>query len=342
MKEFEEKIISELAIIDENSVNMEREKIKEILDKLKKIAENESSQKWIRLLESEWLYYNGEVEKSFESNLEAYEMDLEEVGTEEKLNYYILNSLAVCYYGMKDYEKAIENYEKVIKIAPQYYQAYIDIATVYRNTGKYNKSIEYIDKVLKEVANGDIYYQALESKGRLMMSLQKYEEANQLLKEIEMEKKADAEYLEALALSYVYIKQYDKAKDYFLKAHELCQDSRLKECLEIKLELTDFCNDIYEDNPIFENITARDMILGLSKDRIQIIKTVFRSMKDKISMGKRYCEQFERQSRERLKRYSYNYILCLKGWSSSTPELSLGVSDNNLKKGGGFYLRYNL
>ena len=341
MKTFETEIISRLSFVDANSVNMERTEIKKILDELVEIAKCEKSEKWILFLKSEWLYYNCDLEKSFQLNLEAYEIDKKECESGRKQNYYILNSLAVCYYCMKDYERALKCYKEVIKLEPKYYQAYVDIATVYRNIGKNKEAMDYIDIVLKNITEGDIYHQAIEAKSRVLMNLQIYEEANELLNKIKKEKEDDAEYLEALALSYIYLQKYNYAKKYFLKALHLCKDRSLKECLEMKLELTDFCSDIYDGDKIFDNAVARDMVLGLSRDRIQIIKPVFLSMKEKLSIGKKYCEQYKRQKKERSVRYSYNYILCLKGWSSSTPELSQGISDRSLKKGGGFYIRYN-
>lgn len=341
MKAFERNIIDKLLLIDADYVNMEKSRINEILDESLAIAQKEGSKKWILFLDSERLYYDGKIKESFSSNLRAYKIDLEESKNNGKQNYYILNSLAVCYYCMKDYESAIKYYKKVIELEPEYYQACIDIATVYRNIGEYDNALEFIGRVLENVTEGDIFYQAVEAKGRIMMSIQNYEEANQLLKEIEKDKKGDAEYLEALALSYMYISKYEEAKGYFGKALKLCHDDNLKKCLEVRLELAGFCSDIYGENAVFKNVVARDMVLGLSRDKIQIIKAAFLSMKEQFSISKKYCERYNRQKEESTQRYLDNCILCLKGWSSSTPELSLGASNNNLKKGGGFYIRYN-
>lgn len=331
MKKFEADIIKGLKPIDENSVNMNRKEIEQIIHKLIEIAQKEESEVWQTFLYSELAYYNGKLHESYELTLKAYELDKKNVlENGGKVNYYILNSLAVSYYSLKEYEMAEKCYSEVIKLNPKYYQAYIDIATVYRNMGRFDEAMERINKVLKKVKEGDIYYQAIEAKGRLLVDLQKYMDANEILLSIYKQKGNDAEYLDALAVSFVYLNEYNKAKKYYSEALKICKDKTLEVHIKIKLESL----EIHKENE--EISESEELILGLSKDRTEIIEKVFFNMKNKLSLVKKYSQRYIDEKKKRPIRYNKNYLVCLKGWSSSTPEISLGISEEDFRYGAGF------
>jgi len=55
----------------------------------------------------------------------------------------------VAYRGLKDYKKAIEDYDKAIEINPQYAKAYNNRGVAYGKLKEYKKAIEDFDKAIK-------------------------------------------------------------------------------------------------------------------------------------------------------------------------------------------------
>ena len=53
------------------------------------------------------------------------------------------------WFGQEDYTKAIECYEKAIALAPEYKQAYCNMAVVYDYLQDYNKAIAYFQKAIR-------------------------------------------------------------------------------------------------------------------------------------------------------------------------------------------------
>ena len=324
-------IVSRLEVIDHNSVNMSRKKIDEIIDELLKRADEEKSEKWKVFLTSEKLFYNYQFDDSHAYNLKAYELDEEECrenGT--LLNYYIVNSLAVSYFSIEDYMSALKYFSLAIGLNPNYLQSYIDRATVYRQLGKYENSLQD-SKYAQDNArdNMEIYYQAIESQARTLIALGKYSEANEILIKIYDTKKEDAEYLEALAQSYFMVQDIEKAKEIYVEALRKCTDTMYQKYIEIKL------NALKET----KDTLVKKSILILPKEQRELIEKISNNNAIQQTMQQKYCEKYENDKGKR-KWLNENYILCLKGWSSSTPEFSWMLTENNLKCGGGFYIRY--
>lgn len=337
MKAFEENIINKLQFIDEKSADLRKEEKNKIIDELLEDAKRNNSEVWVTFLKSERAYYNGNLTESYELVLKAHELDKKTKGQDGIPNSYILNSLAVSYYSLERYEDAIKCYLELIKSNSQYYQAYVDLTTVYRKIVKYAEAERLIDELLSKISalDGDVYFQAIEAKGRLYLDMQRYGEANQILLGIFEQKKFDSEYLDALALSYVYLKDYNNAIRYFKQAYQLCRDDKIRQYLEIKIQSMELSErQVLKDD-------SQKMILGLSQEKIEIMEEVFSNMRRRASLASRYEEKYEQAKKQRSIGNSENYIICLKGWSSSTPEMSLGLSERNHRFGGGFYIRYN-
>lgn len=331
MDKLAKEIIDRLKIIDCDSVNMDRKKIEEIIDELLERADVEKSEKWKAFLMSEKLFYNYQFEDSHTYNLKAYELDEEECkesGT--LLNYYIVNSLAVSYFSMKDYMSALKYFSLAIGLNSSYMQSYIDRATVYRQLGKYESALQDSKYVQDNVQdNEELYYQAIESQGRTLIALGKYREANEMLIEIYDAKKEDAEYLEALAQSYFMVQNIERAKEFYDEALRKCTDTMYQKYIEIKL-------DALKET---ENVLFKKSILILPKEQQELIEKISNNNLIQQTMQQKYCEKYENEKGKR-KWLNDNYIMCLKGWSSSTPEFSWMSTENNPKCGGGFYIRY--
>lgn len=338
MKDFEQKIIKKLGVIDNDAVNMDRKKIRKIISEAKKIAENANSEKWNFFIQSEEEYYEGRYNESYELNNKAYEIDkLECATTDEKENYYILNSLGVSYYTLGRFDEAIECFSKAISVKPDYYHSYIDRATVYRKQGQYDsalKDIEFVLNVMEKKDKDAIFYAAVESKGRTLIELGMFDDALNLLKEIYEEKKSDAEYLDAIASLCIKLKKYSESKRYYDKAAQVCKDESFKEYIKIKLDYLKSFSGKYDEN------ASASIILGLDNDNIALIEKANESRIGKLTLIETYCNKYMMEKRKRESWYKENYIMCLKGWSSSTPEFSLGLWDKRVKCGGGFYLHY--
>jgi hypothetical protein len=59
---------------------------------------------------------------------------------------YILNNLASCYEIMGNHEKAIEFYNKVLEISPQFEESIVNLSAVYYNMQEYDKAFETISR----------------------------------------------------------------------------------------------------------------------------------------------------------------------------------------------------
>lgn len=336
MKEFEMEIIKNLQEIDANSVNMTLEdKVKKI-ESMKHIANEHKNEIWEKFLDSEISYYKGDYELALSENEEAYILDKElSRKNKEEQNYYIANSLAVTYYAMRRYNDAEEKYLEAIRLKVDSYQAYIDIAILYQKIGRYIKAKNKLEYVLKNAKDDHWIYRAKEAMGRLLIEQKKYVDANKILLEIKSYLEKDAEYIEALALSYAYLKKYQDAIDLYQQAIDICQDDFYKNYMDYKMS---FLKLISPDKIIN---SEEELILSLPIERIDVIETVYHKIEKKYALTERYKQQYEKEKNKREDRFEENYILCLKGWSSSTPEVALGLKDEIGKKGGGFYIKYN-
>lgn len=64
-------------------------------------------------------------------------------------SYKIHHNLGNVYYRKSDYEKALENYSKALKLCDEDYKVYYDIAVTYIKLKDYNKAIENYTAALK-------------------------------------------------------------------------------------------------------------------------------------------------------------------------------------------------
>ena len=95
----------------------------------------------------------------------ALQSVVEAQGERSELALYVYLLRGLVYHGQKEYDRAIENYTKVIELKPDYADAYYNRATVYRDKGKvdlafvdYNRAIERNPSYADISYNGDLIY----------------------------------------------------------------------------------------------------------------------------------------------------------------------------------------
>lgn len=122
------------------------------------------------------------------------------------------------HHDQGEYQKAIENYEKALKIAPEDALVNYELSLTYFHKGDYKKSIKYADIVLKQ--NGKYMIHAYVNKGSSLDLLGKTKESIKLFEKAI--KKSEAHYLlfYNLAVNYLKIDELKKAEENLFKAIE--------------------------------------------------------------------------------------------------------------------------
>ncbi|HBU76946.1 MAG TPA: hypothetical protein DEF18_02490 [Muricauda sp.] len=123
------------------------------------------------------------------------------------------------YHDSGDYEKAIETYQKALKLDPKSTLVNYEIALSYFTKGDHKEAIKYSDVVLKQ--NEDYLIPAYITKGSSLDMLGKTKESIKLFKKAI--KKTDGHYLlhYNLGLNYFKTNDLDAAEENVLKAIEL-------------------------------------------------------------------------------------------------------------------------
>ncbi|MDF0709117.1 tetratricopeptide repeat protein [Flagellimonas okinawensis] len=123
------------------------------------------------------------------------------------------------YHDSGNYEKAIETYQKALKLDPKSTLVNYEIALSYFTKGDYKEAVKYSDVVLKH--NEDYLLQAYITKGSSLDMLGKTKESIKLFKKAI--KKVDGHYLlhYNLGLNYFKTNDFDAAEENVIKAIEL-------------------------------------------------------------------------------------------------------------------------
>lgn len=186
------------------------------------------------------------LKKSYEESINE---EIKEIITNKdktEIDYLILGNN---YFGKNEYQKAIESYQKAIKINSEYSSAYYNLGIVYPKIKEYSKSIESYEKAIElnlEDSNGyynlgivytkiEQYEKAIESfnkalefnpsnsstyfnLGNLYKKIEQYERAIELYeKSIELDPKNSSAY-NNLGVVLIEVKEYQKAIESYLNA----------------------------------------------------------------------------------------------------------------------------
>jgi len=72
---------------------------------------------------------------------------------------YIFGNMGFCYYHLKNYDKALEAYDKAIALSPFIYTYYADKAAIYLDLGKYPEAVFWLRQSLGRVEESILHYQ---------------------------------------------------------------------------------------------------------------------------------------------------------------------------------------
>ena len=154
------------------------------------------------------------------------------------LGYYAYMSRGKCYYNLKDYDKAISDFKKVIDDYESHYEAVVHrhLGMAYSEKGDEEQAKRCFEKAIElctqQIDKGGItipgaYYE----RGLTYMELKEHEDATSDFKKvIELKSMSDRGYghenyyneaYRSLGIAYLRLNETDKAKEYFEKAIEL-------------------------------------------------------------------------------------------------------------------------
>jgi len=131
------------------------------------------------------------------------------------------NQLATYYFAIQDYDSAIEEYEKAIKINPEFSTPYNQLGYSLRYIGKYEAADKvfrkYIDLIPDDPNPYDSYAELLLKMGKFKKSIEYYRKA------LKINPDFTASYL-GIATNYNLMGDHQKAREEILKLFEVARD----------------------------------------------------------------------------------------------------------------------
>jgi len=139
--------------------------IQEIINKAKKLKNEEKFEEAIKLLENQFQqdpqseviktnlidvlfsyggYLNDEFVVEYEKAVEIFKKILEI----EPKNYKVLYNLGIAYFNLGQIENALKAYNNAITIKPDYKLCYYNIGLIYETKENLNKALKYYEKAL--------------------------------------------------------------------------------------------------------------------------------------------------------------------------------------------------
>ena len=146
------------------------------------------------------------IKKSFElknSKLykEAIEMLYKALECENgKANIEIISQIADLYALLKNYERALEEYEKVLDIDKNHTHSLDEMSKIYFNLGQYNKALEISQKLLKTTQNADYFIAHLQ----ILYKLKYFDKMKELYETFSDELKNNAQILYIMSKTGLY------------------------------------------------------------------------------------------------------------------------------------------
>ena len=97
-----------------------------------------------------------------------------------KTPHFAYTNMGLAYYNMANYEKAIEMYQRSLKLKPTYSTTYFNLAYAYEAVQKWDEAIDAYLKAIQYLPNDPAAYYRL---GKLYLKLNRKTEASQVLEE---------------------------------------------------------------------------------------------------------------------------------------------------------------
>ncbi|MCD4765838.1 MAG: tetratricopeptide repeat protein [Methanosarcinales archaeon] len=230
-----------------------------------------------------------------------------------------LNNIGLAYSNKGNYGRAIEYCQKAFD-TPGFDtpgRALSNMGNAYYNKGDYDRAIEYFQKAL-ETPGFDIPGNALYNMG----------------------------------LAYYNKGNYDRAIEYFQKAstefEDLGENEYVRKISYLIINLT-IENKIGRErfeassiSDISDKIFKEDFIKKTAlKDPGEKIKQILNEFN--ITAYQKYAEEYESRENDTNKQIDDDFLIILKGWSSSIPLVSGRINEyfeGNICKGGGYFIRW--
>ncbi len=191
------------------SFSRERPKQKEIIDKLTAMHPDNAT---VLLSTGIYLLNSGKYDKSIEVLKQA---------VEQHPTYQNFTLLGFSYYSSKNYDNALLNFNKAVKIAPDTPFALRGLGFTFKALKKFDKSINAFDKALKQNPN---YVPALSGLGDVYLLTDKPEQARKNYQKM-LETASNNYQLNSahqqMAAYYVYKNQFDRVYDEWKKATDV-------------------------------------------------------------------------------------------------------------------------
>ncbi|MEW5802528.1 MAG: tetratricopeptide repeat protein [bacterium] len=115
-------------------------------------------------------------------------------------------------------DQAIREFEETLRLDPRYVSAYNDLGTVYNRLGQYDKALEQFRKALE--LNPD-YEESVENMGVVYFSMKDYDQAMKYFEQSRQMNLKNHKAYNNIGSVYLVRGDYQKAKEYIEKSHQL-------------------------------------------------------------------------------------------------------------------------
>jgi predicted O-linked N-acetylglucosamine transferase (SPINDLY family) len=136
-------------------------------------------------------------------------------------NLFLLNIYGVILFKKNSYQKAINQFKKIIKIDSKYIEAYYNIGTIFFNLSKFKEAVDYFNSAI--AINKD-YFEAYFNLAECYRNLENLDDAILNFKKCLKYKPNDFEIYNNLGLVYQKAGQFDYSFSNFKKALEINSD----------------------------------------------------------------------------------------------------------------------
>jgi superkiller protein 3 len=131
----------------------------------------------------------------------------------------VLNNMAVVYLEQNDFNNAKKYYEKAIKVNPDYSPAYTGLAGVYKALGNTDKAIEIYNNILADIDSNDP--EVRKQLGDIYMAQEKFELALEHFEYLTKLEPKNSNHWNDLGIAYDSLEKYAEAIASFKYAQEL-------------------------------------------------------------------------------------------------------------------------
>jgi len=319
-------------------------------NKAKSIAKKENLEREIPLIDS---FIQIHIEKDFDKADKLLDKYKESKNIQLLAYFYLLKGRIFSEKG--EYDLVIEYCQKAFD-TPGFDipgNALNNIGLAYSNKGNYGRAIEYCQKAF-DTPGFDTPGRALSNMGNAYYNKGDYDRAIEYFQKALETPGFDipGNALYNMGLAYYNKGNYDRAIEYFQKAstefEDLGENESVRKISYLIINLT-IENKIGRErfeassiSDISDKIFKEDFIKKTAlKDPGEKIKQILNEFN--ITAYQKYAEEYESRENDTNKQIDDDFLIILKGWSSSIPLVSGRINEyfeGNICKGGGYFIRW--